>query len=90
MEVVGEGQGWAEERWKFEGGGGKKKATANLSLPLRPQPSSLFSLILLAFLDGHVLSAMLTGINLVWTEQFVLAKLFKPMGQPSRHTSQSE
>ena len=38
---------------------------------------------LLAFLDGHVLPAMLTGINLVRTEQFVLAKLFKPMGKPS-------
>ena len=35
---------------------------------------------LLAFLDGHVLPVMLTGINLVRTEQFVLAKLFKPMG----------
>ena len=45
---------------------------------------------LLAFLDGHVLPAMLTGINLVWTEQFILAKLFKPMGQPPRHPSQRE
>jgi len=37
---------------------------------------------LLTLLDGHVRPAMLTGINLVRTEQFVLAKLFKPMGKP--------
>ena len=51
-----------------------------------PQPSAqasnLFSLILSALLDGHVRPAMLTGINLVRTEQFVLAKLLKPMGEP--------
>jgi len=44
----------------------------------------------LALLDGHIRPAMLTGINLVRTEQFILAKLFKPMGQPPRHSSQSE
>ena len=36
----------------------------------------------LALANWHVRPAMLTGINLVWTEQFVLAKLFKPMGKP--------
>ena len=50
----------------------------------RRPPADFFS-ILLALLDGHVRPAMLTGIYLVRTEQFVLAKLFKPMGQPPRH-----
>ncbi len=36
----------------------------------------------LSLFDGHVRAVMLTGIDLVRTEQFVLAKLFKPMGQP--------
>ena len=46
-----------------------------------------FFSILLALFDGHIGPAMLTGINLVRTEQFVLAKLFEPMGQPPRHSS---
>ena len=50
----------------------------------RTPPADFFS-ILLALLDRHVRPAMLTGINLVWAEQFVLPKLFKPMSQPSRH-----
>ena len=45
-----------------------------------------FFSILLALSDGHIGPAMLTGINLVRTEQFVLAKLFEPMGQPPRHS----
>ena len=36
--------------------------------------------ILSALLNRHVRPVVLTGINLIWTEQFVFAQLLKPMG----------
>src|SRR5437868_15508282 len=44
----------------------------------------------LALLNGHVGPIVLTRINLIWTKQFVLSKLFKPMGQPPGHPCHCE
>ena len=52
--------------------------------PDRPDQFSLVPPVshVSALFDGYVRAVMLTGIDLVRTEQFILAKLFKPMGQP--------
>jgi hypothetical protein len=53
-------------------------------------PLAGFFSILLALFDGHIRPAVLTGINLVRTEQFILAKLLQPVGQPPRHPRHRE
>jgi len=66
-----------------------RSASKKGTWPLPPLLADFFS-ILLALVDGHVRPTMLTRIDLVRTEQFVLAKLFKPMGQPPRHPRHRE
>ena len=66
-----------------------RSASKKGNWPLPPLLADFFS-ILLSLFDGHIGLAMLTGINLVRTEQFVLAKLFEPVGQPPRHPRHRE
>src|SRR6185295_7207863 len=44
----------------------------------------------LALLNRHVVLIVFTGIYLIRAEQFVLSKLFKPMGQPAGHPCDRE
>ena len=48
----------------------------------RTKLEAFFSSLLLALLDWHIRPAMLTGIDLIRAEQFILPKLFKPMRKP--------